>query len=290
MTSYTFADAVSRAIGAEPSGTFVPCLRPYSGIRLLQLIEIGTIKRSWRSLFKPAYSVLVNPGIGFDNLIAFTDDADIRNELFGIVDQATVTHIAPLTLEQLYSVKEGLAGSIPLADYSLASVGLKNISNKNWTLSLGDGIVFKAAVSERRLNNILRRSEATRDLPPIEGVVTAIYFIKGGLQFRADDVRAVAIDGVALAPTNKPVSLGALWQYEVKTPGKVSVAETNPREWIIAIDYLKVESTKTLQKYIPNDPAVIAQMPGNPEVEGSDVENTENALLSTSQKNYLSLI
>lgn len=177
---------------------------------------------------------------------------------------------------QVSFLQAGLLDSIPLVDCDLASVGLKDLRDKGWLVSFGNGIVTTRSVSPYQVSQLLERPDAIWDLPPMEGVVTAV---KG-------NAKTVTRVGAKLEATpNVPVDIAAGWHYTVSTSGDVFVAETNPVEWVIAIQYMKVKSVKTRQSGVPKT----ARMPGKPDTKGSDVENTRTALVSTSQKSNQSL-
>ncbi len=72
------------------------------------------------------------------------------------------------------------------------------------------------------------------DLERHLGVVTAIYYISGGLTF--------SNAGVDLQVTNDDLAEG--WHYTVTDTGTVIVKENNPAEWIVAIEYRDVATDK----------------------------------------------
>jgi hypothetical protein len=168
---------------------------------------------------------------------------NVRKELQDIAHTARNVIINDLTSEEFSSFKAGFVGSIRLQDYSLARVGLKGISDDAWKLSFGDRRITKRAVSQLQLSKVLRSPDAVWDVPPIEGVVTAIYSVSGGRIFTGD-AKAVAIDGVDLQATSVPVVISEAWHCTVTETGDIIVAEDYQDEWIIAIEYLKLKTAK----------------------------------------------
>lgn len=247
--SYSFADAVHEAIDSG-----VPCLRPFSGIRLLQLIYKDDIRRrgccNCRSLlcclWQPDSDVLVNIGNNNDTLITLTDKDEIKSKLEGIVIDAHSSDLMIFSAVPLSTFGAALQPFRAALQPDLPTVGLKVTSDAGWELAFGSEQVTKRAVSKVQLSKILQSSDTLWDLPRnLRGVVTAIYVISGGLQYKANtnDVRGPTF----AAPTpNTPVSIGAGWQYTVTENQEIIVAEASPVEWIVAIEYLKVS-----QKEIP---------------------------------------
>lgn len=274
MNYYSYAEAVRDALGVTDSeGTFVPCLRPFTGIELLQLIKKGQVKRYG---FFRVNQVLRSPGDDADTLITRTllRDANLNGELSTIVDstsdglsklvdRAFAHPIAWLEKEQMASLKAALAfdtGSgtsdstlLPNnvspkktwkvqrypSDVSLARVGLKEISDESWILS--SSRIVRKTVECYELRAILSDSNPNWGLSPNEGVVSAIYAISGGLIFTGH-AEAVTKAGRTLEATpDVSVEITTGWHYTKTKTGEVVLTEVDPVDWIIAIEYVKLE-------------------------------------------------
>lgn len=235
MDNRSFRKAVQKAID-----TGVPCARPYpdGSIRLLQRVDHAHLKRVG---FFSHKHVLINPGNSARTLITCVDDNDQKEELETLVATADVNGLKPVNVKDLTSLKAGFDASIPLDD--LANVGLKATSDANWSLSLGNGRITKKSVNARRLSKFLKSNHVPRDndFKNKDAVVTAIYFVSGGLKFTGDST-LVTTGGLLLdAMPNVPLNSTAGWQFKVNNAGQVIVSEINPVDWIIAIDYYNVE-------------------------------------------------
>jgi hypothetical protein len=258
--NHSFPDAVHLAIGSG-----VPCLRPFVGIALLQVIDEeehivprGSCgRRCMRQflfcyLWAPKSLVLVNLGSPGDTLIALMriDDSTITTKLQKFVDDASAPlarplYVKPLNAELFSSLKKDLQSSIKLSENDLFKAHLKQISNESWKVSFGEGLITKKTVPSIQLKNLLKRSKPNWDLKRNSRVVTAIYVISGGLQFKAhtDDVKLPSFE---LPPTEGvPVSLSVEWEYTVGTDQEIIVAEVNKSEWIVAIECIQWKSIPT---------------------------------------------
>ena len=238
MDNRNFPKAVQKAIGAG-----VPCARPYPGgsIELLQRIDHAHVKRV--GFFSHTH-VLINPGNSAETLITCVDDKDQKVELETLVANADVNGLKPVNVKDLTSLKAGFDASIPLDD--LAKVGLKATTDANWSLSLGNGRITKKSVSAPRLRKFLKSNHVLRDdnFKNKQAVVTAIYFVTGGLKFTGDS-KLVTTGGLHLdVMPNVPVNSTAGWQFKVDTAGQVILSEINPVDWIIAIEYNTVDPDK----------------------------------------------
>lgn len=245
--TFSFPDAVYTTIGLG-----VPCYRPFTGIKLLQLIFNDDIRpresvlRHWmrRSLrcikWGPESQLLYNAGSNLETLMTLMDDAKVRNELQGIVDDAQ--NVKVLTAEDFASVKMGLLAPFIVDDKHLARFGLKGMSDDGWKLAFGNGQVTKRAVPPLTLTRFIEKhSAAMENILHDSTVVTAIYFIRGRLQLKAH-TKDVAFADAKFPCTDTPIRIGVGWHFTVTETGDVVMADDNPREWIIAIECLKVES------------------------------------------------
>jgi hypothetical protein len=235
MDNRNFPKAIQKAIG-----TGVPCARPFPGgsIKLLQRIDHAHVKRV--GLFRHNH-VLINPGNSADTLITCVDDNYQKVELETLVATADVNGLKPVNVKDLTSLKAGFDASIPLDD--LAKVGLKATTDANWSLSLGNGRITKKSVNAPRLRKFLKSNHVPWgcDFKNKKAVVTAIYFVTGGLKFSGDS-KLVTTGGLLLdAMPNVPVNCTVGWQFKVNNAGQVILSEINPLDWIIAIECNKVE-------------------------------------------------
>lgn len=173
---------------------------------------------------------------------------------------------------------------IPLGSEDLAKVGLKVVSDDSWSLTFGKDTVTRKSVSEVEVNKILARSDISWDLRYTEGVITAIYVVTGGLTFSGDanavaiatlkksnvslkgteavpDREAQSVkkqhvgvketeadtdcDSEVVKKPNDSVEVTPGWNYTwANQSGKIVLAEDDPAEWVIAIEYHKVEYNK----------------------------------------------
>ena len=267
----SFADSVRSVIG---KGVCVPCLCPWTGIKLLQIINRGHIKPSESSMwwfkwwfdwwfdwwfnfwfkwcFKGCFNwwspdslVLVNPGDERDTLVTLAGNDMMKTKLQNFVNEAienvSQQHTIPLTKEHLSSFKAGFIRFIAPRDCFLAEAGLKGLNDANWNLSFGDTDpqITRKAVSQYSLKDTFESDRYGWRLSRIEGAVTAIYVISGGLQYEAS-TDAVNTHEARLETPDVPVPLNAGWHYKVTKENKTIVAENNQAEWIIAIEYVKL--------------------------------------------------
>jgi hypothetical protein len=240
----------------------VPCSIPYRGITLLQLIEHSSIEGS--GFFRRKH-VLANPGTRRDTLITYVErfDSDHREELdFGVQVELEriVSHamtndsfeLFPMNVTVLDVMKVGINASIAL-DGDLANAGFKATSDNSWSLSFGNGVIEKKSVAMCDLTSVLSEKciEWKSVMTYFKGVVTAIYYVTGGLTYTGAS-EFVTTGGVQLTTTRAPVEITAGWQYIVCTTGQVALSEINPRDRIIAIEYRELK------------PGVRDKGPGNP--------------------------
>lgn len=238
------ADAFPRAV-RNAIGTGVPCLRPYSGIKLLQIINHCDVE--WHGMIRRRH-VLINPGKCAATLITRMPDANLKQELQGFVDDAynaDELRICTMDARLVSSLKAGVYGDITMNDTDLVNVGLKMIHDKGWKLSFGDGIVRTRSVLPDDLNPFLKRADVKFKLESIKAVVTTIYYFKGGLTFTGDSKDVINAGATLEATPHAPVNITVGWHYKVTTTGSVVVAEDNPTEWVVAIEYQQVKMGKT---------------------------------------------
>jgi hypothetical protein len=254
-----FPTAVRSAIGAG-----VPCLRPYSGIELLQLINSDDVHQY--GVFKHTHD-LNNPGNNAGTLITCIDETEIKKELEELVERASVIHVKTLDVTQVAFLMAGFNASIPLPNNDdLVNVGLKVTSDDNWSLTIGNHTVTKKAVSEIQLKRFLARSHVDWNFDYTMGVVTGIYYIAGGLTFTGD-AKAVTTAGAHLVETpNVPVNVTAGWNFTGSNTGKIVVAQNDTVDWVVAIDYLPVgpgekEASTGQRPVVPKGPIVKAAAP-----------------------------
>lgn len=106
--------------------------------------------------------------------------------------------------------------------------------NMSWSVSIGSDVIRRRAVSHHKLRKFLRSPDLDLDLKRHMGVVTAIYFVSGGLTFKgiAKGVRDPEVNSLV---TNDDIAEG--WHCTVTETGTVVVKENNPMEWIVAVEY-----------------------------------------------------
>ncbi|KAI2491098.1 hypothetical protein MHU86_23480 [Fragilaria crotonensis] len=234
-----FSNAVREALGGVPP-VLVPCAQPYPGVKLLNLIPRSHIRVS--GLFRRK-RVFGNPGNSYDSLLRLVDhDDDQREELETIVTEAVPVSLKTIPIN---SMTVGFNAFMPLQDMELAGVGLKTLNDCNWKINCSHGQIEKKSLSIITLTDFLERNRvAWRPCMSIfEGVVTAIYYITGGVRYIGDS-ELVTTDGVQLDPTTptRPVNIiAAGWHYVVNNAGQVQLFETDPTEWIVAIEYQKLK-------------------------------------------------
>ncbi|KAI2499576.1 hypothetical protein MHU86_14937 [Fragilaria crotonensis] len=224
--------------GATQAG--VPCVRPFTDIQLLQFIEHGHV--DWYGFYHQTH-VLNNPGNRNDTLITYVDGDDQKEELQELVSDAGVHILQALNVTQAAASKAGLYASSPLEATTLSSIGLKVTSDVSWSLTFGNGRIQKKSVSIMGLSKFLNKYGITwcPDTINFKAMVTAIYSVTGGLTYTGD-AKLVTSGGGQLRPTpTGPVNVNAGWEYTLTNSGKVVLSEINPHEWIIAIEYRKLE-------------------------------------------------
>ncbi|KAI2504451.1 hypothetical protein MHU86_9950 [Fragilaria crotonensis] len=243
-----FPRAVCEALGGESAGrTYTPCLIPYAGTKLLQLVRENEVtKRKVQNVPHRSIDVFSNPG-DIDTLISITKantktDVRIKEALEKMVEEAgTEDNMRRLMPLNLTSSKSKMVGLFMAFDgpKKLADLGLKLTTDEQWTLSLGE--VTKRAVSKTDLGKLLNCHDVTWDTYPALGVVTAIYFVQGAFTFTGnrDLVNKVGLE-LNLQP-NIPLQLCMGWQCMLNDSCSIIVTEDNKREWIIAIELSTTE-------------------------------------------------
>lgn len=220
-----FHDAVRSAIDCG-----VPCARPYSGIKLLQLIRKGDVHVN---NYFTGTRVIGNPGCNSDTLITRTDDVNTKTELERIVNNATSMNIASLDEEKAASLKASFCESISLGG---VKASLTMIKEESWRITFGNGVVTKKCVPEFDLEKLLSNSNINIGIEHIKGVITAIYCITGGLIFTGE-AKAATDGGAQFAEI--PNVQG--WSCAFTKSGGIKLTEENPIEWVIAIEYCPLE-------------------------------------------------
>ena len=123
----------------------------------------------------------------------------------------------------------------------LTPMGLKESSEDSWSLSFGNSLIIKKAVSAIGLTRFLNKSRVQwrRDLINSKAVVNVIYSDTGGLTYAGDAKRdMITTAGTLTQPTR---NVGKGWENNMTKTGQVILFETNPCEWIIAAEYRKLE-------------------------------------------------
>ena len=269
-----FPDAIRKAIGEG-----VPCARPYTSIPVLQLIQHSHIEQHGRFRRKP---VLTNPGNGSDTLINYIAEFDeveksdsdlcedvvlvfreelevvfrekldvgLRKEL-AVELESLVNGSEPkkkvmnqLNMKEWAALKAGFNASISLGDRDLAIVGLKSTSDQNWSFSFVKDQIKKRSAPVSKLEQFLERNNIKwrNVMNNFKGVVTAIYYVSGGLEYIGDS-ESVTKNARKMDPNKVPVEIKDTdgWEYTVSDLGQVILSESNPRDWIIAIEYEEFE-------------------------------------------------
>lgn len=251
-----FPEAVRKAVGVHVQA---PCSRPFTGIPLLQLVKHGNIEGY--GLCRRRH-VLTNIGHRRDTLVNYVTLQGQQGTLINFVGneshreehdlEAYVAqpdyeefNLNPLNAKQCDALKTGFNALISLGDDHLAKVGFKAISDRNWTLSFGNGRITKKSVSLTKLEDFLENNSVPWKsvMSEFKSVVTAIYYITGGLRYTGDS-ESVTTKAEKLDPTMNPVKImdAEGWEYIVNDFGQVTLSETNPHDWIIAIDYQELEA------------------------------------------------
>ena len=233
--SNSFSNAVLR-LGM--SGV-IPCRRPCTGIKLLEIIDRRRV--GCNGLFRRKH-VLNNVQANAETLITYVEDHQ-REQLESLVK----TPIEKYLLTQKIMKSTGFTSAFHLVfllqDVDLASVGLKATSDKSWSLSFNHGQISKKSVAHMALIDILDQhdTQRLRSVKRNTRLVSAIYSVLGGLTYTGD-FRLVTTGGMQLGPTQTgPVMIMAGCQYKVTNSGQVVLCETDPVEWIIAIEFLELK-------------------------------------------------
>ena len=234
--SNAFPNAVRRLVKS-----CVPCLRPCTGIKLLELIDHRRVGR-----YGPLRKRVLDTVQGNDEtLITYVDD-NHREPLENLVKTPSEQYILASDVTQSVGFTSAFHAEFPLQEADLARVGLKATSDKSWSLYFNDGRITKKSVSEVELRTFLDRNDIQklRFMNSKTGVVIVMYSVTGGLTYVGDS-RLVTTGGKALDPTpTGPVEIMAGWQYTVTNSGQVVLSETNPVEWMIGIEFLEFGATQ----------------------------------------------
>lgn len=246
-----FPNAVRKSLR---TGGAVPCNLPYTGIQLLQLIQHHHIDAY--GLFRQMH-LLTNPG-GTDTLITyvrgnfnasfFSWSVTPQRYLERLVAHANRNvkfKLRAMNVKQSTAMKAGFNASISL-DGDLAKAGFKATSDNNWSLSFGNGRITKKSVGLLDLHKFLEEYSIPwcDGMDYFKGVVTAIYSVTGGLTYTGD-FESVTTGAANLRPTNVPARINAGWRCRVTETRQVQLSEIDPHDWIIAIEFIKLESDVT---------------------------------------------
>lgn len=219
----------------------VPCAIPYTGIELLQLIRHSHI--AWHGFWR-RNCVLANLGDSY-TLINYVGDKVLKQELGEYVTAAEALHryqLSPMNVERSVTIQAELQAFRPLPDADLSRVNLKLASDNNWKLNYNTGPIQKKFVPLFTLVDFLEDNTiAWRDgLRQYAGVVTAIYSVTRGISYTGE-TNLVTTGGMHLDPMPAFQPLNSSWEYKVTEARTVVVSEIDPLEWIIAIEYSKLE-------------------------------------------------
>lgn len=144
--------------------------------------------------------------------------------------------------------------------------GIEVDFDRSWGLSI-IGNVKKRVVAETALERIVNQAQVNWFPEQVVGVVTAVYFITGGLSYtgkvkaitrggaelEAQRRNANAVEGKAeleadpgekkadtTAPAVAPVAPTPKWKVSVTGTSDVVLTEIDPIDWIVAIEYLRL--------------------------------------------------
>ena len=120
------------------------------------------------------------------------------------------------------------------------------LEKSGWKVVFEKKTIRRRIVSRHDLRKFYRSPDLHLDLERHMGVVTAIYYISGGLTFEGD-ANAIAKAGLDSPTTTAPFDVDAIadgWNYSVTDTGTVVVKESNPSEWIVAVEYGDVAMDK----------------------------------------------
>jgi hypothetical protein len=225
-----FANSVRSALGMG-----VPCDRPYGGsdIQLLQLISTDELVNQveWHGFCRRKHVAVYKPHHGRSTLQECLTDESQRQELEKLISNAGVMHFMPFNVVHSMS-----------ASFSCTAPFSWNVTrDESWSLSFGKGCIMKTLVSSIGLERFLdkHRGERSSDSMNSKSVVTAIYSVTEGLTYTGDGKRVeITTAGLLAKPTPND---GKGWECNVTRAGKVILSETNPREYIIAIEYKNLD-------------------------------------------------
>ena len=113
--------------------------------------------------------------------------------------------------------------------------------NSNWTLSFGDPRIMMWIAPKstwEEISRIIEEHYVIEHRPKKLRVVTAIYVISGGLQYKAS-TNVVRTGTFALSPRNAPVAVTAT--SECNATGENEIIVAGGGDHIIAIEYTKLE-------------------------------------------------
>jgi hypothetical protein len=228
-----------------------------------------------------------------DSLISLTDDSNLKKEIEDVIKDADEEHVVNLTETVKACVEAGIPnvflkdfaasekgtkcspssmietkeGSMVVTELAIGDEGGKSDSTKkvdmSWRATFGEGMIRMRALSHLSLGKVLRSPGLNLDLERHMGIVTAIYFISGGLTFEGK-AKAVSDDGVELQATTVPFDFDDIaegWHYSVTDTGTVVVKENDPAEWIVAVEYRDLVLAKEVAVFVgrqllPVDPSV----------------------------------
>lgn len=232
MSSNGFPLAVCEAIGGSSTDlTYMPCLVPYTGIKLLEFVGMEDVGELKVQMFpRRSIDVYVAKVRNAGTLMEHVHDCNVKSELQGLVDGAGEQHqiIGSFTQTKVCSLKLGI---------------FKPTDPPSLSFSCGE--ITTRSVSEYALKRIIKTGNVAWDVNRIKGVVTAIYIAKGGLKF-SRKVDAVTGYGVHFSSgPYAPVTFCAGWKGTSKTTDETSIElpADDQREWIIAIRLHRLENS-----------------------------------------------
>lgn len=256
----------------------IPCALPYADITLLQVVRKGHVQTNF---FYPIYRgtphrVLVNPGNPADTLQAFfAKNENVLEELNNLAVGGT--QIKPLGVKWHVKCDATLTTDLLGPNWQaprLLGDGIELDFDQSWGLSI-IGNVKKRVVAETALERIVNQAQVNWFPEQVVGVVTAIYFITGGLSYTGK-VKAIARGGAELEtqrrnanvaedqaeleadPSEKKADNAATtvaqvaptpkWKVSVAGTSNVVLTEIDPVDWIVAIEYLRLVEEDGLLK------------------------------------------
>lgn len=278
--THSFRYHIFNALGAG-----VPCRRPFDSIKLLQLIgrhQVDQVKELADEddiLYRlhDNGDCLIDQGNENDDaLMSFMDDSNLKKELEDVVKDADEEHVVNLSEEVKASVEAGFPnvflkdfdvleqrtkfspasiiemkeGGMEVTELTIGDEEGKSDSRKkvdmSWRVTIAKGRIRMRSVSHQSLKKFLRSPDLNLDSKRHMGLVTAIYFISGGLIFEGD-ANEHSNTGVDRQGTMVPFDFDDIaegWHYSVADTGTVVVKENNPAEWIVAVEYVDVALEK----------------------------------------------